>query len=93
METFNCCTDKCELQLTQKTSQETFVVKKIWDIDFCHSQVIHKLIGKMIAHFNHSPQAYGKLKVLQEENNVPKHKQNISTRWNSTFLMYIFIYI
>lgn len=44
---------------------------------------------QITGHFNHSPSAYAKLEALQTQHNLPKHKliQDVSTRWNSTYLM------
>lgn len=44
---------------------------------------------KIVAHFNHSSAACSKLKEIQEELNVAPNKliQDISTRWNSSYLM------
>lgn len=44
---------------------------------------------KIVGHFNHSSAACSKLKEIQTELNVAPNKliQDVSTRWNSTFLM------
>lgn len=44
---------------------------------------------KIVGHFNHSSTACSKLKEIQAELNVAPNKliQDVSTRWNSTFLM------
>ncbi|XP_060768344.1 zinc finger BED domain-containing protein 4-like [Neoarius graeffei] len=44
---------------------------------------------RIVTHFKHSPLAYSKLHVIQEELGQPKKRlqQDVPTRWNSTFYM------
>jgi hypothetical protein len=44
---------------------------------------------QITGHFNHSQLAYTKLQDIQTQNNLPHHKliQDVSTRWNSTYMM------
>lgn len=44
---------------------------------------------KIVGHFSHSTNAMKKLQLAQEEHNVPRHVliQDVSTRWDSTYLM------
>ena len=43
----------------------------------------------IVSHFSHSSLACAKLNKLQEQHKIPQHSlvQNVTTRWNSTFLM------
>lgn len=55
-------------------------------------RIIKDLISnckQIVGHFKHSALAYSKLRKLQDECSLPKHKliQDVSTRWNSTYLM------
>ena len=45
---------------------------------------------KLVGHFKHSVVATTALKQKQQQMNVPEHRliQDVSTRWNSTYLMY-----
>ena len=47
------------------------------------------LSRRIVGHFKHSTQAITKLKLLQQENNLPvqKLKQDVPTRWNSQMYM------
>ena len=49
---------------------------------------------QITGHFNHSSLAYIKLHELQKQHNLPQHKliQDVTTRWNSTYLMLERIY-
>lgn len=44
---------------------------------------------QITGHFNHSPSAYIKLESLQKQHGLKTHKlvQDVSTRWNSSYLM------
>ena len=44
---------------------------------------------QITGHFNHSSLAYSKLEELQKQHSLRQHKliQDVSTRWNSTYLM------
>ena len=44
---------------------------------------------KIVGHFKHSSQACTNMKKLQESLNAPTHQlvQDVTTRWNSTYLM------
>ncbi|XP_065671991.1 zinc finger BED domain-containing protein 4-like [Hydra vulgaris] len=74
--------DYLQLVINECIFKQT-VVKNV--IANCHS---------IVRHFSHSSQACHKLKAIQEENNVPKHKliRNVPTRWNSTYHMLEHIY-
>ena len=45
--------------------------------------------GSIVSHFSHSSLACAKLNKLQEQHKIPQHLlvQDVTTRWNSTFLM------
>lgn len=42
---------------------------------------------KLVGHFKHSTNAMAALKKKQEQLNIEKH-HDVSTRWNSTYLMF-----
>lgn len=63
----------------------------IHDILF-EQRIIKDIISnckKIVGHFSHSSLACSKLAELQKQHELPEHKlvQDVTTRWNSTFLM------
>jgi hypothetical protein len=49
------------------------------------------LARKIVCHFNHSPVAQEQLTLIQKELRLPEHKlvQDVTIRWNSTYLLYM----